>query len=71
MRGLITLALLISLTPSVALAYVGPGLGLGALAVIGGLILSVLVAVFALVWYPLKRARARMRARAQGADDDG
>ncbi len=73
MRGLTIFILLagLALLPTSAMAYIGPGLGLGALAVIGGVLLSILVAVFAIVWYPLKRARAKRReARAQGADAD-
>lgn len=37
------------------LAYVGPGLGLGAIGAIAGVVLSVLLAIFAVVWYPIKR----------------
>ena len=36
-------------------AYVGPGLGAGTIGVILGLLLSILVAIFALFWYPIKR----------------
>lgn len=55
MRIVLTLlvALISSVTP--AAAYVGPGLGLGAIGVIGGVILSVFLAIFSLVWYPVKR----------------
>lgn len=38
-----------------AMAYVGPGLGLGAIGAILGVFLSVLLAAFAVVWYPVKR----------------
>lgn len=38
-----------------AVAYVGPGLGLGAIGAILGVALSVLLAIFAVVWYPVKR----------------
>ena len=41
------------LTP--AYAYLGPGLGTGALAVILGIIGSVLLALFAIFWYPIKK----------------
>lgn len=37
------------------LAYVGPGLGAGAVAVVLGLLASVGLAIFALAWYPIKR----------------
>lgn len=38
-----------------AQAYIGPGLGAGTLGVILGLVGSVLIAVFAFFWYPIKR----------------
>lgn len=43
------------------MAYVGPGLGAGALGVIIGVIVSVFLAIFAIVWYPLKRIIKRFR----------
>ena len=45
---------LLAWTPPAA-AYVGPGLGLGAIGAILGVLLSVLLAVIAIFWYPLKR----------------
>ena len=51
-----TLALLLGLTAVPALAYVGPGLGAGTLGVILGLVGSLLLALVAFFWYPLKRA---------------
>lgn len=52
--GLIVLLLLL-LSPSSAHAYVGPGVGAGSIAVVVGIIGSILLAIFAVVWYPLKR----------------
>ena len=37
-----------------AQAYVGPGLGLGAVGAVLGVALSVILALFAIFWYPLK-----------------
>lgn len=37
------------------MAYVGPGLGFGAIAAILGIVFSVFLAVFAMFWYPIKR----------------
>jgi len=48
-----TLATLLPL--NAAQAYVGPGLSAGAMAVVLGVIGSVFSALFAIVWYPLKR----------------
>jgi len=36
-------------------AYVGPGLGLGAIGAFVGMVLAVLLAIVGVVWYPLKR----------------
>ncbi len=47
--------IIILLSASPAVAYIGPGLGAGTLAVIVGFAGSIFLAVFALVWYPLKR----------------
>lgn len=55
MTRMMPLALGLATAATPALAYVGPGLGLGALGVIFGLGLSVVLAVAALVWYPVKR----------------
>ena len=39
-----------------AQAYVGPGMGAGGLGVVLGLLGSILLALFAVFWYPIKRA---------------
>ena len=41
--------------PVPAFAYIGPGAGLGAIAVTAGLLFGVLLLIIGLVWYPLKR----------------
>ena len=51
----VQLALLGLLVAGPAQAYIGPGLGAGTLGVILGLVGSVLIAVFAFFWYPIKR----------------
>ena len=38
-----------------ASAYVGPGLGLGAIAAIAGVLLSIVMAIVGVFWYPIKR----------------
>ncbi|MFC1771749.1 hypothetical protein ACFL3A_00170 [Pseudomonadota bacterium] len=50
-----------------AQAYIGPGLGAGAIGVILGLIASIFVAVFAVFWYPIKRALKKNRNKANDA----
>jgi len=41
--------------PDPAAAYIGPGAGLGAIAVTVALVLGVLLLLVGVVWYPLKR----------------
>jgi hypothetical protein len=61
-RSIVSLLPFVLFAPQ-AQAYVGPGLGLGALVVILGIVVSILIALIAIVWYPLKRRRAaRTRA---------
>jgi hypothetical protein len=50
--GLVALAVLV---PSVAQAYVGPGLGLGAIASVFAFLGAVVLGVVGFVWYPIKR----------------
>ena len=49
--------------PFMAYAYVGPGLGLGALGAILGILLSVFLAVIAIFWYPIKRLFGKRRKK--------
>ncbi len=53
-----------------ALAYVGPGLGLGTLGAILGVIISVLLAIVGIVWYPMKRLLRRMRTKHDAPIDE-
>lgn len=39
----------------ILLGYVGPGIGAGAIAIILGIISSIFLALFAIIWYPVKR----------------
>jgi len=66
--GLLTAALALIATP--ALAYVDPGLGLGAIGVVVGLILSIVLAIFAFVWMPIKRALGRNKVTEEEATAD-
>ena len=49
--GILSLALL----PAAAQAYIGPGVGAGALGAVVGVIGAVFLAIFAVLWYPIKR----------------
>jgi hypothetical protein len=56
------------LMPVPALAYIGPGAGLGAIAVTAALLLGVLLLVIGLIWYPLKRF---LKGKTGGAANSG
>lgn len=55
--------------PSQASAYLGPGLGAGTLGVILGLLGSIILALFAFFWYPIKRMLFGNKAEAETEDD--
>jgi len=42
-------------------AYVGPGLGTGTIGIILGILGSILIALVALFWYPLKRLIKKLK----------
>lgn len=63
-----TLAAGFLLPAGTAHAYVGPGLGAGALAIVLAVVASACLAVFAVVWYPLKRLMKKRRAAVEAAD---
>ena len=49
-------------------AYIGPGAGLGAIAVTAALGFGVILLLFGLVWYPLKRLLKRNKPDAAAED---
>lgn len=53
----------IGLTPDVAHAYMGPGLGLGFLGAVFGVIGSILLGIAAIIWYPIKRLWRKLRRK--------
>ena len=56
------------LSPTAALAYVGPGLGLGAILSFLALVGGVLLAILGFIWYPVKRL---LRGRRQRSEPEG
>ena len=51
------------LLPLPAFAYVGPGLGLGTIGVVLGVLFSLFMAMVAIVWYPIKRLWKKVRGK--------
>ena len=67
---IIIFLLLVYITiPETANAYVGPGLGAGAIGVVLGIIGSIFIALFAIIWYPLKRLLKKRKKTASETDD--
>lgn len=64
MKQLSLVALLI-LFSAPAMAYVGPGLGMGVIGTIFGVLAAIVLAVFGLFWYPLKRKFGKKKAGAE------
>lgn len=58
--------LVLALCPFPAQAYVGPGAGLGAIAVTIAVLLGLVLLVVGFVWYPLKRMLRRRKAERDG-----
>ena len=52
--------------PLTAHAYVGPGAGLGAIAVTIAFMLGLLLLVVGFVWYPLKRLLSKRNSKQEG-----
>ena len=65
------LATLLALSSTPALAYVGPGLGLGVIGTIFGVLAAIVLAIFGLFWYPIKRAlgKGKKTSAASGRDE--
>lgn len=56
MRFIISvLFLIVAFFPVAVYAYVGPGLGLGVIGTVLGVLVSIFLALLAIFWYPLKR----------------
>ncbi|WP_174822730.1 hypothetical protein [Ruegeria lacuscaerulensis] len=65
--SLLYVGVLLLVLPNPAFAYIGPGAGLGAIAVTIAVILGVLFLVVGLVWFPLKRM---IKGRKKGVNDN-
>lgn len=71
----VILALVAGLGATPAMAYVGPGLGMGAIGVFLALVGAVFLALYSLIAAPIRRLWRKLRGRGpdtapQGGDDD-
>ena len=61
MNKSILLFILIYIFPSTSYAYIGPGMGGGVIAITLGFIAAIFLALFGILYYPIKRALKRRR----------
>jgi hypothetical protein len=54
-------AAIVSLAPSPAMAYIGPGAGLSAFGALLAVVVAVLAAILGFLWYPIKRLLGRFK----------
>ena len=65
------LATLAAILPSMAHAYVGPGLGIGVIVTVLGVIGAGLLAIVSFIYFPIKRMRKKRKAALAAADHQG
>jgi hypothetical protein len=63
-KAIVPFILLALLSAEPAMAYVGPGSGLGAVGAVLGLIGTLFLSILSFIWYPIKRALRKMRRKA-------
>lgn len=71
MRLMLCFLILVFAVVDPALAYIGPGMGLGFIGSLFGMIAAVFIAIFGFVWYPIKRMmKGRRSAKATDDEDE-
>ncbi len=55
--------LVLFVVASPAQAYIGPGMGGGAIAVVFGILAAIFMAIFGFIYYPVKRWLKRRKAK--------
>ena len=68
-RSFALLVLASLLVPSPAFAYIGPGVAAGAIASVLGVLGSIVLGIFAVIYYPIKRVlKRRKKAKRTGGE---
>jgi hypothetical protein len=63
----IVAVILVVLVPSDGHAYIGPGAGLSAFGALLALVVTLIVAIFGFIWYPIKRMTRALKRRSTEA----
>jgi hypothetical protein len=58
-RQILTAATILLCLAEPAWAYIGPGTGAGLIATVLGILVAISLALFAILWYPIKRLLKR------------
>jgi hypothetical protein len=66
----VSLVLVAALPITAAHAYIGPGAGAGAIAVVFGILSSIFLAFVGIIWYPIKRLFKRRKGTAKSSVPD-
>jgi len=61
--GLVMICLALITLPDIALAYIGPGAGITFIGALIGVVLAVLSAISFILFWPVRRAWSRMKAK--------
>lgn len=69
MRGMVAIALALSLLATPAFAYIGPGAGITVLGALWGVVVAVVLAVAAVILWPLRALFRRRRRKPALATD--
>ena len=59
------------LVPSPAFAYIGPGVAAGAIASVFGVLGSIVLGIFAVIYYPIKRVLKRRKKAKRIGEEAG
>jgi O-antigen/teichoic acid export membrane protein len=62
MRSVMLILLISVILVDSSYAYIGPGLGLGAVGALVGTIVAIFLAIIGVIWYPLKRLLRKVRS---------
>lgn len=68
-RLILLTALLVA--PGLAQAYIGPGVGVGAIGAALGVVGAIFLAMFAVIYYPIKRLLKGMKAARSKSPETG
>ncbi|WP_428079567.1 hypothetical protein [Candidatus Pelagibacter sp.] len=69
MFKLILSLIIFCLITTSSFAYLGPGIGSGAIAATVGIIVAIFVALFGLIWFPIKRLLRKGKEKKEQQQD--